>query len=106
MKRKTEIVSFRADGSLLARIDKARQPIELSRGDWVREVVIARFHLLEEAEEWPAQLADFRQALDEQDLSLKKLNSNHRRALYIMLTTIGQLDPNQAKEITRCKLQS
>jgi len=106
MKRKTEIVSFRADGSLLARIDKAREPLALSRGDWTREIIIARFHMLDEAEEWPGQVADLRQSLEEHEQSMRTLKTNQQRSLFIVLTTIGQLDAEQAKEIVRCKLQS
>ena len=106
MRRKTEIVSFRGDASLLARIDKAREPLELSRGDWVREVVVAHFHNLDDALEWPAQIADFRQSQEQTQQELERLHANQRRSLLIVLTRVGKLDPEIAKELVRCKLQS
>jgi hypothetical protein len=106
MKRKTEIVSFRADASLLARIDKAREPLSLSRGDWLRELAIAHFHEDESAADMPAQLADLRLALDEITQLLAPIASNQKRSLFIVLTAVGKFDPEQAKEIIRCKLQS
>jgi len=106
MKRKTEIVSFRADASLLARIDKEREPLALSRGDLVRELAIAHFHEQEAAAELPAQLADLRVAIEEIAQLIVPLTSNQKRSLFILLTAIGKLDPEQAKEIIRCKLQS
>lgn len=106
MKRKTEIVSFRGDASLLARIDKAREPLEISRGDWVREVVIAHLHNLDESLEWPAQIADFRQAQEQVQQELERLHANQRRSLLILLTRVGEVDLDRAKELVRCKLQS
>lgn len=106
MKRKTEIVSFRGDASLLARIDKARDPLEISRGDWVREIVIAHFHNLDEALEWPTQIADFRQCQEQVQQELERLHANQRRSLLLALTRIGNMDLANAKELVRCKLQS
>ena len=106
MRRKTEIVSFRADASLLARIDKSREALEISRGEWVREVVIAHFHNLDDSVEWPAQIADFRQSQDQLQQEVNRLHTNQRRSLLIVLTRIGELDLESAKELVRCKLQS
>lgn len=106
MPRKTEIISFRATASILARIDKAAQPLELSRGDWVREIVIAHFHNLDDALEWPAQIADFREAQEHMQQAIEQIQQNQRRQVFVELTHIGKLDSEKAKDIIRCNLLS
>lgn len=106
MKRKTEIVSFRADASLLARIDAACSSIGLSRGDWVREIILAHLHNLDESIEWPAQLADSRQLLEQIEHAIERLSNSQKRLLYIVLTVVGEIDSQQAKEIVKCKFSS
>lgn len=106
MRRKTEIVSFRADASLLARLDTARGQLSLSRGELVRELTIAHFHQHEADAELPGQLADLRAAIEEVAQLISPLADNQRRSLFILLTTVGKLDPTAAKEIVKCKLQS
>lgn len=106
MPRKTEIISFRATASLLARIDKAAEPLEISRGDWVREIVIAHLHSLDEALEWPAQIADFRLMQEQMQQAIERVQINQRRQTFLELTHIGKLDQDTAKELVRCKLSS
>lgn len=105
MKRRTEIVSFRADESLLIRLDRDRKPLALSRGDLVREIVVAHFHAIDDRSELPALFADFRQLLEQADESLQHIARNQRRALIIQLHASG-MELAQAKEIVKCKLSS
>jgi hypothetical protein len=105
MKRHTEIVSFRADQPLLKRIDEARKPLVLSRGDWTREVIITRFHEIEDAIQVP-DLANSLLQFDERlDQRLERVEANQRRSLVIVLTQLG-VPLDQAKQIARGKLSS
>ncbi len=106
MKPKTQIISFRADFSLCARVDKEREQLDLSRGQFVHELTISHFHEREGAADVPAQLTDLRVAIEEMAQLLTPIASNDKRSLYILLTTIGKLDPEKAKEIVKSQLRS
>ena len=105
MKRRTEIVSFRADEPLLKRIDSARKPLILSRGEWVREVVITRFHDVDDVQQWPELANALLQADERHTLQIEQLYVNVRRQFIILMTQMG-VPLEQAKEIARCKLSS
>jgi len=106
MKRPTEVVAFRADETLLKRIDNARKALGLSRGDWVREVIVTHLHEDDDQLELPTVIADLRQLIEQLDQAVQQLSTNQKRTLIILLTKIGGMDLNQAKEVARCKLSS
>src|SRR5690348_65468 len=105
MKLRSEIVSFRASEPLLKRIDSARKPLVLSRGDWVREVVTCRFHDIDDAQHWPELANALLQADERHALQIEQLFVNLRRQFIILLTQMG-VPLEQAKEIARCKLSA
>jgi hypothetical protein len=106
MKRRTEVVAFRADETLLSRMDSARKAVGLSRGDWVREVIVTHLHEDDDQLDLPAVIADLRQFIEQLDQSVRQLSTNQKRSLIILLTKVGDMDLDKAKEVARCKLSS
>ncbi len=100
MKRRSDTVSFRADEELLRLIDEARKPFGISRGDWVRGVVQSQV-FGGKSEVDLAQLATLAGHQEELAESVGRLNVALPRILFAVLTQVGQLDAEQAKEIVR-----
>lgn len=102
MRRRTEVVSFRAPEDLLRQIDAARQPFELSRGDWTRSAVTVHLHqsdpqlLLDE-------LAEVREQVAHLTESMARLERTLGKATFLLLTN-GCLDADTAKELVRRNL--
>ncbi|MBX9792572.1 MAG: hypothetical protein K2Y37_27035 [Pirellulales bacterium] len=95
MRKRSETISFRAPDELCRFIDKRRAALGVSRGDWVKGVLYAL--LYDEANETIIAL------LGELAHDLKKLNTNQARALFAVLTVIGQMTPAEAKQVIRKK---
>jgi hypothetical protein len=98
MKRSSETISFRADKELARLIDESRCPFGISRGDWVRGVVIARVQG-NDALERDAQITDLRRTLDEMQVDAQRLQSQIRRVTFTLLTILGQGPQDEAKAI-------
>src|SRR4051794_37255624 len=100
MKRRTETVSFRADEELLRLIDAARKPFGISRGDWVRGITQAEL-LGGKGQLDLAPLTALQTGHDELAEGVGKLNIGLARVLFVVLTHVGQMDAETAKEIVR-----
>ena len=100
MKRRTQTVSFRADEDTLRLIDEKRKAFGISRGDWVRGIVQTQLF----SEPGQADLAQL-DALAAQQIEIAdgvgKLNTAMARVLFAVLTQVGELDAEAAREIVR-----
>jgi hypothetical protein len=103
MKKRSQVVSFRADEDLLRVIDQERANFEISRGALVRGITQAHFHARDD-EPLLALLNDMRDVLARQDAEIMKLQTNVARMLFAVLTVVGEMDPEDAKQIVRNKL--
>ncbi len=97
MRSKTETISFRADLDLLRLIDKQREHFAISRGSWVRGIVIT----------WLNQI-DVPQtdSLNEDQLkiitdSLARIYLGLAKSTYLNLTRVGQISKEDARELVR-----
>jgi len=98
MKRPSDTISFRADSDLTRLIDSAREPFGISRGDWVRGVVLGHLHR-GDAQELNDQLADLRTTLDRLLEDVRQSQQGLSRMLFAVLTLIGRMPPEEAKAI-------
>lgn len=103
MRRRTETVSFRASEDLLRRIDEERTPFGISRGDWVRGVITARM-FMEKADALADEIAGIAGAVHRTEEELTKLKANLARAVYLVITCVSDIDPEQARDLVREKL--
>jgi hypothetical protein len=94
---KNNTIAFRVEASMLAAIDEECARLRISRGELVRAIVAVHF------EACPAQLLE---RVDRLDAQLKRLSRNQVRALVTLLTQIGALSLDQAKDIVRSNLIS
>lgn len=100
MKRRSETVSFRADEELLRLIDEARKPFGISRGDWVRGVTQSQ--LLGRNDQLDlTPLTALQSGQEELVQGVGKLYTGLARVLFVLLTQVGQLAAEEAKEIVR-----
>lgn len=100
MKRKTQTVSFRADEETLRLIDQARKAFGISRGDWCRGVIHSEL-FASKSQVDPDLLSTLHAGHEELADGLGKLNVGLPRVLFVLLTQLGQIDAEQAKEIVR-----
>lgn len=100
MKRKSQTVSFRADEDTLRLIDERRKPFGISRGDWVRGVVQTQLFGREGEADSPQLAALVAQQAELAD-GVGHLNVAMARVLFALLTQVGQIDAETAKEIVR-----
>lgn len=102
--RKTEVVGFRADSELLRLIDQARARFDLSRGEWARGAIIAQLHdaeresLLGALNALREEIATFREQASVGDRNLA-------RATYLILTEVGKVAADDAKDLVRSGLK-
>lgn len=100
MKRRTQTVSFRADEDTLRLLDERRKPFGVSRGDWVRGIVQTQLF----SERGQADLTQL-DALAAQQSEIAdgvgKLHTSMARLLFSMLTQVGEIDAEAAREIVR-----
>jgi formate-dependent nitrite reductase cytochrome c552 subunit len=93
----TNTIAFRAPTELLALIDDAAKKLNMTRGELVRAIVAT--HLLSQ----PTAIAeDLAKLLAKTSLAQR----NQARLLVTLLTTIGEVPLEQAKEIARTTLLS
>ena len=84
-------------------IDQARADFGISRGDWVRSVVVSHIHQNDHVA-LTALLSDIAQSAERLDGELAKVQTNLGRTLFAILTVVGGMEPNDAKDIVRNKL--
>lgn len=102
MKTRSETISFRADPDLLKQIDGECARFGISRGSWVRGVTIAHLHLPNN-EPRPLDFSPLDDKLTSLEQLLDSLKSDVARSLYFVLTKIGNLPSEQARELIRAK---
>lgn len=103
MKTKTETIAFRADTDLLRYIDERRSRFGLSRGNWVRGMIAAEL-VREDGDQSNGQFEAVEQSLEEVQQMLSRLTSNVARSLFYVLTRIGDMPVEEAKDLVRSKL--
>jgi len=103
MKTRSETVSFRADSDLLKHIDEACERFGLSRGSWVRGIIIA--HTLRDDELREVRLPTSTQlSLDVLQQNVARLQISLARAAFLVLTKVGQMPTDEARQLVRSKL--
>lgn len=103
MKNATSTISFRAPNQMLQQIDRQRAPFGISRGEWVRGAVQHYLQQLETPQE-AETLATVREDIAGVAADICKVETNVTRSLYILLTLLGSIPADQAKDIVRSKL--
>jgi len=98
MKHPSDTISFRADTELARLIDSAREPFGISRGDWVRGVVLGHLHR-GDTTDVNDQLADLRTTLERLLDDVRQSQQGLSRMLFAVLTLIGRMPPEEAKAI-------
>lgn len=102
MRTRSETVSFRADDELLKQIDAECAEFKISRGHWVRGVVLAHFHRRESAITQD-DLSDLLRRLEHLAGQLDDIRPSVARSLYFVLTRVGNVPADAAKELVRSK---
>lgn len=103
MKRKSETIAFRAGDDLLKSIDQQREPFGISRGDWVRGIVVTWINLIHQNQQvGTTPTVD----LDEVLGRLDQVHRNQAKVLYMCLTVIGNVPPNDARDMVRKQLMN
>jgi hypothetical protein len=93
----TNTIAFRAPADLLAALDADAKRFNLSRGELVR--AIAALH-------YDTQPAGIREDLRKSLTKLGLIHRNQARMLVSLLTTLGKLPLEEAKQIVRADLLS
>ena len=76
---------------------------ELSRGAWVRGIIMA--HVFRDEEPRVADLPEeLQQSVDEIKQQLEELRMNLAKAILIVLNTVGDIQIDEAREIVRSNL--
>lgn len=102
MRRRTEVVSFRATDDLLRQIDAARALLDISRGDWARGVI--QGHVLQSDQQLVHdELTELRSEVLQLTDAVTTLHRALMKASYLLLTH-GKLSPDEAKELVRATL--
>lgn len=96
MRTRSETVSFRADPDLLKLIDSECVRFGISRGNLVRGVVVSHIHQLD--------LKSLDERFDVLTQSLDSLSSDLAKSLFYILTRVGEMSADQAREFVREKL--
>ena len=104
MRRRTTPISFRVDDDLLRRIDEVSKSFGISRGDWVRGVIIARLHESDHSE-LLAQLEHIATVLQEQVAANAKLKDVQERSLVAILRHVGRLEADEVRQIFRALMK-
>lgn len=100
MRRKTTPISFRVDEETLRRIDELSKSYGISRGDWVRGVVIARLHESDHSE-LLAQLEHVVSLLQEASVAQTKFKDVQERSLVALLRHAAHLDGDELRQVFR-----
>lgn len=97
MRQQTETVSFRLTSDVLKLIDRERSPFGLSRGEWVRGLVVN--HLQNNpVDKLAEELVEMRQVIHGQTIDVHSLHDSIRRLAYVLMTQAEPLSPSDAKE--------
>lgn len=103
MRTHSETVSFRADTELLKSIDEACNRFGLSRGSWVRGVVVSK--TLESNEPRDTVIPEeMQQQIDFIQNELRELRITVARSTLMLLTKIGNMPGEEARQLVRDKL--
>lgn len=102
MRTHSETVSFRADEELLKLIDAECEEFKVSRGLWVRGVIISYF-VRREAAITQDDLSDLLKRVDELTSTVNAIRPDVERSLYFVLTRVGKMPSATAKELVRVK---
>ncbi len=102
MKIRSETVSFRADDELLKQIDAECDEFKISRGHWVRGVVLAHFHRRESAITQD-DFSELLRRLNELTMQVEAIRPGLARSLFFVLTRVGNVPADAAKELVRTK---
>lgn len=103
MRKRTEVVSFRATPELLLQIDNVRQHPEESRGEWVKNIIQAHLHS-QDQQLLLDQFLMLDDAVQKLQASLEELRRTHLKSTYLLLVTNG-LSPESARERVRALAQ-
>ena len=105
MKTRSETISFRADQDLLKRIDIESKQFELSRASWVRGIITS--HAFRDQEPRLAEIPEEVQlSIEEMKLQLEELKMKLATATLIVLSKVGDIPIDEAREIVRSNLLS
>lgn len=97
MKRPSETISFRLNDEVAKLVDRARGPFGISRGEWVRGLVIN--HLQNNSvDQVSGELIELRQSVLGLQAGSQSLQDSIRRLAYVLLTQSEPLTPAQAQE--------
>lgn len=100
MRRRTEVVSFRAPDDLLRQIDAARSLLNVSRGDWARAAV--QSHLLQSDQQLLNDaIAELRELVSQQADAISTLQKNLKKATYLQLIQHGLASDEAASLVKR-----
>ncbi len=98
----TATISFRLPEDLLALIDERLKGTSLSRGDWARFAVMNQLsgegYLLYD------NVRQLTELIEQQSRQLSQLDKRLAYHLFIILTHIGNLSPDDAKVVIRDQL--
>lgn len=97
MKRPSETVSFRLSTDVAKLVDRAREPFGLSRGEWVRGLVINHLQH-DETNQIASELVELRQSVLEVRSDSQSLQASIRRLAYALLTQGEPLSAQEAHE--------
>lgn len=104
MGRRSIPISFRIDQDLAQQIDELREPFNVSRGEWVRGVVVGRLYN-EGQDAIAARLDRALGVLDDIESRLERLPRTHARLLYQVLLHVASLDKEEAQRIAASLLK-
>ena len=101
MRQKTETVSFRADTELLKAIDDQRHHFQISRGAWVRGIVITWLNQIHLENQTHRPNQDQLEAVGNQ---LERVLRNQAKSLYLEMTVIGGMSDDDARSLVKRQL--
>ena len=104
MRTHSETVSFRADTDLLKLIDAECKRFGISRGSWVRGAIQAHF-VRQETPIEQIDLSLLTEKLDSLEQHFDGVRHDTAKSLFYVLTRVGQIPADQAKELVRSKFQ-
>lgn len=100
MRKHSETIAFRADEDLLRLIDEYRKPLGISRGEWVRGIIISET-VSGKRQLDLSPLASLAIGQEETAAAVRKLHGAMPRLLYVLLAQVAQVEGEAAKEIVR-----
>lgn len=99
MKRKSQTIGFRVPNEIADSIDEARKAFGISRGDWVRGVVVRSLAAVNTQDD--SQLDDVRCQLQSIFDNVTTNRLALKRVAYSLLVQAAQLSTDDAKQLTR-----